>query len=242
MKRKIVKGKTVKPKGDNGFFFRFLVLSAVFLVMGFYALNKIFSSPSSKYNQAYDLVDLDINQITANDLYDGTPVVTLVGENDSITTPPATVEITSSISGIPIYYTLDGSTPNADSFLYTTPLVLEDVIPYTIRAIGMVGDRYTDVSNLSFVIVPPLVAPGIYPVSGSYSTPLVVTLQNKGAGGESSEVYYTLDGSSPVDSDSRIKYQKPFTLSKSGEVVVKAVSQMEGVVPSKISSAEYTLL
>lgn len=94
-----------------------------------------------------------------------------------------------------IYYTMDGTVPDENSYVYTSPIFLESGY-YRIRAVfvndyGVTSpvaeeDYYVDVT------VPD--APSVEPEEGNYSRPTLITVEAP----ESCTVYYTLDGSDPT--------------------------------------------
>lgn len=94
-----------------------------------------------------------------------------------------------------IYYTLDGSEPDADSLLYTAPILLESG-DYCIKAIyinenGIASDVVTKKYHVEIEVLP---APEISVVSGDYQVPINIEVV-----GEEENVYYTTDGSVPTE-------------------------------------------
>ena len=78
----------------------------------------------------------------------------------------------------------------------------------------------------------PLIAPG----SGTYSTPLTVTISDKVPG---AVIYVTTDGSMPLLSSP--VYHGPFSLAQTGQVRVQAIATAGGYSTSPVVVANFTL-
>lgn len=93
-----------------------------------------------------------------------------------------------------IYYTLDGSNPNEDSLLYTTPILLEDG-DYHVKAyyVNENGIHSNIVERTFHVQIDELPAPEVNAADGEYDTPVSIEILDEGE-----EVYYTTDGSTPT--------------------------------------------
>ncbi|MCM1325605.1 MAG: chitobiase/beta-hexosaminidase C-terminal domain-containing protein [Bacteroidales bacterium] len=93
-----------------------------------------------------------------------------------------------------IYYTLDGSDPDENSFLYTTPILLEDG-DYHVKAyyVNENGIHSNIVERTFHVQIDELPAPEISAADGEYSTSVSIEILDEGE-----EVYYTTDGSTPT--------------------------------------------
>ena len=61
-----------------------------------------------------------------------------------------TVTLASEVEGASIYYTLDGTTPSANSTLYTKSIFIDKTT--TVKAIAIVGDLMSDVAEADYVI------------------------------------------------------------------------------------------
>ena len=77
-------------------------------------------------------------------------------------------------------------------------------------------------------------APAIAPASGTYPTPLTVTIQDSL---QNAVIYVTLDGSTP--SLSSPLYHGPFVITQSAKV--QAIAAVNGYSTSPIAVANYTL-
>lgn len=94
-----------------------------------------------------------------------------------------------------IYYTMDGSDPDEDSSLYTAPIVLDEEGEYCIKAVyinerGIASDIVTKTYHIEIDL---LDAPNVSTVSSEYNRPMDIEI-----GGNSSNIYYTTDGSDPT--------------------------------------------
>lgn len=65
-------------------------------------------------------------------------------------------EVTLSAEEGTIYYTLDGTTPDAESIEYTTPIVLNECGEITIKAIAISGENSSPVTSATYTIKLPL--------------------------------------------------------------------------------------
>lgn len=110
-----------------------------------------------------------------------------------------------------IYYTMDGSEPDENSTLYTTPILLEDG-NYTIKAVYVneMGIVSNVVSADYYVYVDELSAPEISPFSGDYSLPTFIEVLE-----DSENIYYTTDGTIPNAQSAEYTGRLPMPLGKS---------------------------
>ena len=110
-----------------------------------------------------------------------------------------------------IYYTMDGSKPDENSTLYTTPILLEDG-NYTVKAVyvNSMGIVSNVVSADYYVYVDELPAPEISPFSGDYSLPTFIEVLE-----DSENIYYTTDGSIPNAQSAEYTGRLPMPIGKS---------------------------
>src|SRR5215469_16128788 len=80
---------------------------------------------------------------------------------------------------------------------------------------------------------PPAAAPTFWPPAGTYS-PTQITLADATA---NSNIYYTIDGSTPTTSTS--KYTSPFSISAT--TTVKAMATASGYSSSAVATATYSV-
>ncbi len=145
--------------------------------------------------------------------------------SDNGYTAPATITLES--TGVPqnfssdIYYTLDGSDPTDNGTLYTGPISTAkfskgDVV--TVRAFSQLtnGDKSIDGEIAEKNVTVTDTAPTITYANG------FVTLSNDGG-----TIYYTVDGSGPTSSSTRMTYTAPFSLGGLNSLV-RAATYAEG--------------
>jgi len=126
------------------------------------------------------------------------PATTLtMSPQGGVFTGPVDITLSTSTSGVTIYYTLDGSVPTANSTPYTTPIHLTQSA--LVRAIGIKSGSASASAENSFTIqsgvgagrIAPLV---VSPAGGTFTGPVDVTISTATAG---AAIYYTLDGTTP---------------------------------------------
>lgn len=132
------------------------------------------------------------------------------------------LKLTASGSG-KVYYTLDGTNPDADSTPYTTPILLEDG-DYLVKAVFINDNGVPSeiVSKEYHVENDEIPEPEISAVSGEYEFPILIEVL-----GDNEEVYYTTDGSDPTYSSSIYSGPIPMPL---GKTVFKFARIVDGVV------------
>lgn len=141
------------------------------------------------------------------------------------------VVITSSTPGAEIYYTTDGSTPNSNDTLYTTPVnVSSDTLLRAIAVDGGLED--SDIRTAEFIFKS--LAPVISPSDAFFLESVEVVILSPTPG---TTVYYTLDGSTPDSSD--FPYTGPFELMSSANV--KAIAVHPTLNDSEVVSSQLTI-
>ena len=139
---------------------------------------------------------------------------------------PQNVTITSSTQDAVIYYTTDGATPTTRSTLYEGPFEVAENM--TIKAIatksGMDNSAVSEVTY-SFKVGNPYI--GVDNASTTSKTISIYCSKTPGA-----TIYYTIDGSDPSTSSTRVEYTGPFTLGKSA--TVKAYAVYGNMEPSEV--------
>jgi minor extracellular protease Epr len=128
------------------------------------------------------------------------PATPIASVSAGIYTSSQTVSLSDTTKGVSIYYTLDGSTPTSASDLYSSPITISSTGTLKAIAIDSSGNSST-VLSVSYTISKPITTPAIpTPIasvpSGSYKTPLIVTLYDRYS--KPLRAYYTLDGSTPT--------------------------------------------
>lgn len=144
------------------------------------------------------------------------------------------LKLSSNTSGT-IYYTLDGTTPDERSEVYTAPLFLE-AGEYVVSAVfvndyGIKSDVVTKkyVINLS---VPN--APEVELYSGAYSAPTMISVE----GAQGCSVFYTTDESTPTRDS--VPYTGPIPMPL-GKTVFQFVNISEEGIASEVTTRTYTL-
>lgn len=138
------------------------------------------------------------------------------------------VSMTCRLDGSEIHYTTDGSTPTAESTLYTEPFAVDRNL--VVKAIAVLpGSDLADSDVATLAINEFKVA---NPRIDFVNLEMVITPDQT----EGVKTYYTLDGTEPTENST--EYKSPFRVS--GNVTVKARSFKEGYTPSGISEYSYT--
>ena len=156
-------------------------------------------------------------------------------ENDAVIPFLNVKVIVNAAQGYVVYYTFDGSDPNANSNRAENGLIdLSSVegesVTITAYAAkeGMENSEIATVTYQKKKVSPPV----INPESQKFLEPIEVSITAE----EGAMIYYTLDGSEP--SSSSTPYEKPFLLEQAA--IVKAIAVMEGCTDSEIATAEYS--
>jgi hypothetical protein len=139
------------------------------------------------------------------------------------------VAISTTTPGAKIYYTLDGVTPTVNTgILYTSSVSI--LKPVTIKTIAVLEEMTdSNIIEAAYIVPTETVAnPVISPNGGNfyYSTNITITCAT-----DSSEVYYTTDGSVP--SKLSTKYTAPFNFNKYGSTTIKAIAYKTGMFDSQ---------
>jgi hypothetical protein len=139
-----------------------------------------------------------------------------------------------------IYYTLDGSAPDANATLYEQPIAISGQgTQKTVKAIAVQeGMNPSSVINHTYTINYNQVSTVIFSLAGgSYSSDITVSLSNFTQG---ADIYYTLNGSTPTESSTQ--YTAPISISGEGtEVTVKAIGIKSGMSPSAVGTQTYKI-
>lgn len=155
---------------------------------------------------------------------------------------PVIVTLRSSEDTTPIYYTLDGSDPDYTSIPYTSAFRVNKSV--TLKAIAYYGDvlnnysdgEYSEISTLEYIITGTsegLEAPTASRPEGTYGNTISVALTSDTP---DSDIYYTLDGSTPTTSATL--YTEAISIATS--TVLKAIS-VKGDQLSQVVTYNYTI-
>ena len=137
---------------------------------------------------------------------------------------------------VPIFYTLDGSDPNEQSPIYSTPIkASEGTTQIKAIAINTLGIRSGIVDKSYTVEYRTPNEPKIALNSGIYVTGQTVTI----SGDEGCDIYYTTDGSAPTRYSD--KYTGPLRLGK-GNVILTAICISNHGKESAMTSKNYIIV
>ena len=144
------------------------------------------------------------------------------------------VKLISNAAGT-IYYTTDGSVPDENSQVYTSPIVMESGV-YTISAFfineyGVKSDVVTESFSIDVSVPAP---PEISPASGTYEKPEQIVVEIP----EGCKVYYTTDRSDPTATSRQ--YESPIWMPAGYSTFRFAVISPGGVV-GEVTERQYTL-
>lgn len=184
--------------------------------------------PSAVTGAVYDVTDA-IQTVA-------TPVVS---PNGGSFTGSVGVTLSCATVGAQIRYTTDGSSPTAQSTLYSGPFALSATA--TVRAKGFLqGMNESAPGSAVFTITAPpdpdpVGTPEISPAAGSYVGSVGVSISTATVG---ADIYYTTNGQTP--SATTTLYTGPFTLVASA--TVKAIAIKPATPDSAIASASYTVV
>ena len=105
----------------------------------------------------------------------------------------STVALSCSTSGASIYYTVDGSTPDNSSTLYTAPITVNTAV--TIKAIAYKADYKTSAVLTAAYTQATVATPTATPTGSAvvFGSTVALSCSTSGA-----SIYYTVDGSSPA--------------------------------------------
>lgn len=147
----------------------------------------------------------------------------------------ASVTITCATAGATIYYTTDGSTPDATKTKYTAPVAITEDTSF--KAIAIKGDKSSSVTSAAYTIALEQVAtPTATPAAGAVNIGTPVTLATTTAG---ATIYYTDDGTEPT-AESGTEYTEEISITE--PVTIKAIAVKEGMTDSEVLTAAYTIL
>jgi hypothetical protein len=149
---------------------------------------------------------------------------------------PQTIELSSTIEGARIYYTLDGSTPTESSTRYTAPISV--ITTHTLKAIAVKAGYYNSaVGSATYTIVPDTVpTPSISPVTGYFYPTQTVTIT---CSDSQAVIHYTTDNTTPTSSS--LTYSSAFSVSAT--TTVRAIATRQYFNDSSEATARtYTLI
>ena len=145
-----------------------------------------------------------------------------------------TVTITCATEGATIHYTTDGSTPTAESPVYSDPITINSTT--TVKAIGVKEDfADSPVATGNYTVnVPTVAKPTFSPAAGEVDSGTEVTISCATAG---ATIHYTVDGSAPT-TDSPV-YSTPIEITAA--TTIKAFAVKEDMADSAVATGNYTI-
>lgn len=155
-------------------------------------------------------------------------------------TDAQSVTLSTVTEGAAIFYTLDGSDP-----LTSSTVSVFDGTPISVAASTMIeayatkdGMMPSDVATFDYVIEPleQVVNPAASPDPGTYYGAQSVTLSTATDG---ASIYYTLDGSDPMSSETRIAYSSPINVEST--TMIKAYAVKDGMADSNEAAFDYVI-
>jgi len=142
-----------------------------------------------------------------------------------------TVSISDATDGVSIYYTLNGTTPTAESTIYTGPVLIKS--SGTLEAIAVAkGGTPSKVASASYTLN--AAAPEISPPGGRYPGLVTVTMSSASP---NATIFYTTNGSTPTAESAR--YTGPIVLHSSETVT--AIAAETGFTASRSVEATYIM-
>jgi hypothetical protein len=148
-------------------------------------------------------------------------------------TSPIELSLSATTSGASIFYTVDGSTPNSFSLLYSAPIFVQ--VSQTIKAIAVKANYIDSVPvEFSYTINGTVQKPEFSLPQGSYGHSQSVSMTTPTP---NATIYYTTDGSEPTRSSTRYVGAIDLTSSKT----IKAFAVFADWADSAVETAQYTI-
>ncbi|WP_158079893.1 chitobiase/beta-hexosaminidase C-terminal domain-containing protein [Archangium sp. Cb G35] len=134
-----------------------------------------------------------------------------------------------------IHYTLDGSTPTADSATYTTPLSVTADTTLQFFAVDSVGNASAVQREVYTIGDPDAPTTSVNPAGGTYYARQDITLTCADTDGSGcAGTYYTLDGSTPTTDSTR--YSGPISLSSDTTLTFFSVDKAGNAEAARIET------
>lgn len=139
---------------------------------------------------------------------------------------PLSISLSCATPGAVIHYTTNGTTPSANSPVYSDPITVSNNV--TIKAIAILGSNTSSIASQTYTFK---VATPVITLDGTSATKTVtITCSTVGA-----TIRYTTDGSTPTASSP--EYTGPFTVNSA--VTIKARAFLTGLTVSDIATRVY---
>jgi len=133
-----------------------------------------------------------------------------------------------------IYYTVDGSTPNTGSSVYSIPITVSS--SEIIQAIAAAAGYSTSAVASASYSISPAATPTFTPAAGIYTSVQSVSISDVTL---SAAIYYTIDGSNPTINSTL--YTGPITISAT-ETTIRAIATCSGCSASALAAAQYIII
>jgi hypothetical protein len=143
------------------------------------------------------------------------------------------VTLSTTTSGSQIYYSTDGSAP---STLYTSAIAVNSSMTIKAQAVKSGYDNSSVTTEVYTIDYPDVAAPAISPVSGTYTSPLSITMSCATSG---ATIHYTTNGSTPTTGSP--VYSGAINYTSNGSWTVKAIAVKSGMDNSSVQTRNYTL-
>jgi len=146
-----------------------------------------------------------------------------------------TVAISDQTAGATIYYTTNGTTPNANSPIYSAPISVPTT--ETVEAVAVAtGNAVSAIASATYTInLPPAATPTFSVPAGTYTSAQTVSISDSTSG---ATIYYTTNGTTPTTSSTI--YSGGITVSASE--TIEAIAVASGLANSSVASAAYTIM
>jgi N-acetylneuraminic acid mutarotase len=145
-----------------------------------------------------------------------------------------TVTISDQTAGATIYYTTNGTAPNAYSAIYGAPIPVSN--SEMVEAVAVVsGDAVSAIASANYTInLPPTATPAFSLPAGTYLSPQTVTISDSMAG---ATIYYTTNGTAPTTGSTAYNG----TIAVSTTETIQAIAIASGFASSNVASATYAI-
>lgn len=210
------------PSRENGFIYSEAVEISYFTILKFFAYKEGFEDTAiSRYAYSFKVLPPEINPFV-----EGTDIEIY---NDAL------IKIGCQTPSANIYYTLDGSIPSSNSYLYDGSIILtpdKEKETVTLKTVAYkYGFAYSELKEQKYIFK--VASVGVYPQGGIYENPLSVVLTSSLNG---SKIYYTTDGSEPTNNSTL--YETPIEINDT--TTIKAIAIKEGFTNSDVLTALYS--
>lgn len=157
--------------------------------------------------------------------------------------PQSEIVMSSTVTGVSIRYTVDGTDPTDASSLYQPPMLLGDIMPNYSNSVTLkvrtfkTGKMPSNVVTRDYNVTYPntVVAPEITPPAGSVMAGTMIYIE---CPTPNSIIRYTLDDSEPTLFSPL--YVGPISITQSGLVIIKARAYRQLWNPSGVTTAYLT--